>query len=660
MQNNRRTFLKNIGQLTLATGFATWWMSCGEPEINEIDKGEPFLKVANIFRDNMVLQRDEPIPIWGWSNQKKTIQVFFNKKKYATRANSKSGFWKIELPKMPAGGPVEIEIKQDTHVSKFSNILIGDVFLCSGQSNMEWPMGRVENAEEDIQNSKDSFIRYFKIPRAFSILPEKEVAGGEWVTCNPETVPSYSAISYYFSKHLRQHYDVPIGIVNATKGGSGIKMWMSDKSLKINNLKEVVENKIQGHIDLLSKEYGPINTKPSGADSKQFFAFDVDDKLWAKVGFPMQWGAVNFMKMLGKIWYRKSFYLDEIPSAETSCSISLGQIDDADVTYINGVKIGATQQVYEPARVYSIQPSILKKGKNVVALQIENFAEFGGVHGNVNDLFFQIGETKKSIAGDWKMKSELIRFNHDWLFEQGEIPSVLYNSMIAPLAHFPFKAILWYQGEGDAVDSLEGLHNYRFLFENLINFWRALFSKPELPFIFAQLSNANSKCPQPQESLWARLRESQSYVLHLPNTAQVINIDSGQHENSLHPQNKPTAGKRFSLAVRKLVYGENIIADGLTFDRMEKDGKNLNLYFLNIGKGLLLKNGNEVNNIAIAGSDKKFLWANSRIEGNKIILWNDKIKEPIAARYAWCDNPFDANLYNSEELPAVPFRTDNW
>lgn len=232
--------------------------------------------------------------------------------------------------------------------------------------------------------------------------------------------------------------------------------------------------------------------------------------------------------------------------------------------------------------------------------------------------------------------------------------------MIAPLAHFPFKAILWYQGEGDAVDSLEGLHNYRFLFENLINFWRALFSKPELPFIFAQLSNANSKCPQPQESLWARLRESQSYVLHLPNTAQVINIDSGQHENSLHPQNKPTAGKRFSLAVRKLVYGENIIADGLTFDRMEKDGKNLNLYFLNIGKGLLLKNGNEVNNIAIAGSDKKFLWANSRIEGNKIILWNDKIKEPIAARYAWCDNPFDANLYNSEELPAVPFRTDNW
>ncbi len=660
MENNRRTFIKNMGQLTLATGLTSWWMSCGELQSDENFSKEPFLQVAKIFKDNMVLQRDEPIPIWGWSNQKRMIHVFFNKKKYVTRVTSKSGFWKIILPKMPSGGPFEIKIKQDTHVINISNILIGDVFLCSGQSNIEWPMSRVEDATEDIKNALDSKIRFFKIPRSFSIPPAMDIVGGEWLLCNPESVPNYSAVSYYFSKNIRQQYDVPIGIINASKGGSVIKMWMSSNSLNINNLEEIINAKIKDYIYLLSKDYGTINMTSNITDTAQFYAFDANDKTWAEVQFPMQWGTVNFMKMLGKIWYRKSFYLEEIPSSEVPFSLSLGQVDDADVTYLNGIKVGATRQVYEPARVYEIQNSILKKGRNVIAIQIENLGDFGGIHGNVNDLFYRIGREKYSLAGDWKIKPELVKFNHDWLFEQGEIPSVLFNAMIAPLAHFPFKAVLWYQGESDAIDNLEALHNYRFLFENLIQSWRTLFSKPDLPFIFAQLSNAYGGCPKPQESLWARLRESQSYVLHLPSTAQIINIDSGQHDNSLHPQNKPTVGKRFSLAARKLVYGENIIADGPTFERMERNGKYLHLYFLNVGKGLLLKDGDEVNNIAIAGNDKTFLWAKSRVEANKMILWNDEILEPVAVRYAWCDNPFEVNLYNSEGLPAAPFRTDEW
>jgi len=660
MKKNRRTFLKNIGQLTLVTGLTAWWMSCGEEELMKIENGKPHLIVAKIFRDNMVLQRDQPIPIWGWSNQTGKVIINFNQKEFTVRINSKTGFWKLDLPKMPAGGPFEIKIKQDIHEIIISNILIGDVFLCSGQSNMEWPMSSTDNVKKDIQNSTDTRIRQFKIPRSFSVVPAEDLKGGEWTICNPESVPSYSAIGFYFAKNLRQHHDIPIGIINSTKGGSNIKMWMHSKLLNINNLEEIVNDKIQEQIDLLSNEFGPINTTQKEITDSIFSYPKIDDKLWIKEKLPMQWGKKNYMKMLGKNWFRKSFYLDEIPAQDSSFSISLGQIDDADVTYVNGVKVGATQQIYEPARVYEVKDSILKKGENVIAIQIENLGDFGGVHGDVNDLFYKMDGKKYSLAGDWKVKPDWVKINEDWLFEQGNIPSVLYNAMIAPLANFSFKAILWYQGESDTIQDSKILYDYRFLFEKLIPSWRQLFSKPNLPFIFAQISTANGHCQNPQDSVWARLRESQSYVLNLPNTAQIVTIDTGINDVTLHPQNKPIVGKRFSLAVRKLVYGEAIFTEGPTFKKMERDGKYLNLYFSNIVKGLLLKFGDEVNNIAIAGADKQFLWAQSRVDADKVVIWNDEIEIPVAVRYAWCDNPFDVNLINSEGLPAAPFRTDDW
>lgn len=656
MQNKRRIFLKNFGQLSLATATIPWWMGCEQENSNPSNPNETYLKVAKIFSDNMILQRGEPIPIFGWANVGATVDVIFNDKKYESKVSDGSGFWKAVLPNTTKKGPYELVVKQGVHVIKFSNVLIGDVFLCSGQSNMEWPMGRIENLEEPLEQINDFEIRQFKIPNDYSSTEKDNIGGGSWAICTPENIIHFSAVGYYFAKHLRKHHDVPIGIINATKGGSNIKMWMPSTQLEINDLPAFINNKTQTQLSALKKRYYSVSPIPS--DIAEFYDYEVDDQNWKSVQLPMKWGTNDFMQLIGKIWYRKSFDLEELPNENSTFKISLGQIDDADVTYFNGVKIGATQQVYEPARIYEVDASLLKRGKNVITIQIENYNEFGGIHGNVSDLFYEINGKQKSLAGNWRLKLGDVKYNDNWLFERGEIPSVLHNAMITPLQHFSFKSILWYQGASDIVGEFEDLYNYRFLFEKLIQSWRSLFSKQDLPFIFAQSHNAYSTCSEPQESYWARLRESQSSVLYLKNTAQVITLDSGYHKNTLHPQNKPTVGKRFAYATRRLVYHENKLTDNPTFIRMEKNGNELVLYFSDAGKGLLLKSGEEVNNLTIAGKDKKFLWAKSRVEGDRLVVWNDVINKPEVVRYAWCDNPSEVNFYNSEGLPVAPFRTN--
>ena len=658
MKKTRRTFLKNTGKLTFATSFTYWWMSC---ESNEVVTTEPFLKVSKLFSDNMVLQRDQSIPIWGWANNGATIQLFFNEKKYIAKVHD--GAWKFNLPALPKGGTHQIKIQNNQHEITISNILMGDVFLCSGQSNMEWPMGRVDGGEDEIAQSSDTQIRHFKIPVSFGTSLERDVKDGVWKIASPENVIHFSAAAYFFAQNIRIYHDVPIGLVNATKGSTPIKMWMSQASLKLPSLDDLIAKEIKNRLPHLKKRFGNIPLADQQLnDSKQkenWSSPELDDGKWSTIELPLQWGESDFMEVLGVIWFRKTFSLKEIPTS--TIKISIGQIDDTDTTFLNGKKIGEGKQVYKPARQYEVEPTFFQKGKNVLAIRVENYGDFGGIFGNVNDLFFQIKNKKELLAGTWKMKLENFQYNKNRLYESGVIPSVLYNAMIHPLQHFPFKAVLWYQGEGDVVENVNELFEYRFLFKKLIHTWRNHFGEPNLPFVFAQLSNAHATCQKPKDSLWARLRESQESILKsTPHTAQVINIDSGKHKNSMHPQTKPELGKRFALAIRQLVYEEDIIASGPVFESMEKHGKKLHLYFSKIGSGLLLKFGSQVNELAIAGSDKNFQWAKSYVEKNKIVVWHEDIDEPVAVRYAWCDNPLYVNLYNYMRLPAAPFRTDDW
>ncbi|HFC00616.1 MAG TPA: hypothetical protein ENJ53_07405 [Phaeodactylibacter sp.] len=658
MKNSRRKFIKKTSQIALVTGFSAWWMTCdSSTKPNEISPKNTFLEVAKIFSDNMILQRDEPILIWGWSNPNATVIVFFDKKKYETVVHKEDGFWKIKIPAQPVGTPHVIKIKQGIHEIEIKNILMGDVYLCSGQSNMEWPMDRVDGGKKIIANANDLKIRHFKIPVTFSIEAQKNV-DGQWAMGTPEEVAHFSAAAYFFAKNIRQKYDVPIGLVNATMGGSILKMWMSATDLGVKNIHLLVQKEEEKQVHILEKKYGDFPTQKIEIPQTEFSGTNVNDDNWTTVLLPLQWGESDFRAFLGKMWFRKTFFLKKQPPKNASIKISLAQIDDADISFLNGKKIGAQRGIYDKVRQYEVEASFLKKGKNVLAIQVENTADFGGIFGKSEDLFLEINHSKIPLAGDWKIKLEAVRYNRPQLFASRAIPSVLFNTMIAPLRNFRFRGILWYQGESDVVEDRQEIFAYRFLFQKQIESWRTLFSKPELPFIFAQISNANSPCQTPNDSLWAWLRESQTAALQLPNTAQVINIDSGKHANSMHPQNKPELGRRLALAVRKLVYGETIVASGPMYERMERHGKFIHIYFSNIANGLVLKKGNEVKELIIKGENGKFLWAKSRLEHNHIVVWHSQINEPVAVRYAWCDNPLEVNLYNSEGLPAAPFRTD--
>ncbi len=659
MKNSRRKFIKRTSQFTLATGLSMWFMSCDFSSRKERNPEDSFLEIAQIFSNNMVLQRDQPIPIWGWTNPGAMVELFFLGKKHTTIATEKEGKWLFNLAPISQSEPLELKIKQGVHEIRIQNILIGDVYLCSGQSNMEWPMSRVEEVEEEIENANDVKIRHFKVLPSVRFQPEKNVIG-KWEICSSATVANFSAAAYFFAKNIRQKYDVPVGLVNSTRGASNIKMWLPKESIEANR-DELLQELLKKRISRIEKKY-QFSTVENNANSllAEWFDPEYNDKNWTKIQLPLTWGESDFREMLGKIWYRKTFFLEKLPKEISSINISLAQIDDADITFLNGQKIGEGKQVYDKVRTYEIDQAILKKGKNVLAISIENYQEFGGIFGNGKDLFLEIGSKKISLVGEWKMKIELLNYNQEWLFEKGMVPSVLYNTMIYPLKRIPFRAVLWYQGETDTMKDKEKIFEYRFLFMELISSWRNHFGDQELPFIFAQLNNAMNPCAEPSDSLWARLRESQTQALQLKNTAQVINIDSGKHENTVHPQNKKELGRRFSLAVQKLVFGEKVIANGPAFKTMKIEGKYIYIYFSQIAKALLLKNGKEVKELAIAGDDKKFLWAKSRVESNRIIVWNDKISNPVAVRYAWCDNPLEVNLYNSVGLPAEPFRTDDW
>lgn len=660
MKSSRRKFIKKTSQFTLATGFSMWFMSCDLYQPSHTNPEESFLTIAQVFSDNMVLQRDQPIPIWGWTNPGVMVELFFHGEIHRTIATEDEGKWFINLTPISQSGPLELKIKQGAHEIKIKNILVGDVYLCSGQSNMEWPMSRVENVQEEIRNSEDDKIRQFKVIPSVSFQPKKNLIG-KWEICSPKTAANFSAVAYFFSKDLRYKYDVPIGLVNSTRGDSNIKMWIPIEGIEALNRDELLKDLMAKRMGRLEKKYQFLsvenNTK---SKSEAWNKPEYNDEKWNTIQLPLAWGESDFREMLGKIWFRKTIFLKRLPSEHSTIIINLAQIDDTDITFLNGHKIGEGKQVYDKVREYKVDPFVLKRGKNVLAISIENYKEFGGIFGNSHDLFIEMEGKKKSIAGEWKMKIESLNYNQEWLFEKGLIPSVLHNTMISPLQKFPFKAILWYQGETDTMNDKAKIFEYRYLFEKLISSWRNQFGNNTLPFIFAQLSNAMNSCTKPSDSLWASLRESQSQALQIKNTAQVINIDSGKHENTVHPQNKEELGRRFSLAVQKLVFEEKVIANGPTFKSMKIQGNYIYIYFSNIAKSLLLKSGNEVKELAIAGSDKKFFWAKSRVEVDRIIVWNDEVSAPVAVRYAWCDNPLNVNLYNSEGLPAEPFRSDNW
>ncbi len=608
------------------------------------------IKLPRIIRDSMILQRETPVNLWGWAGKKEKVKVYFNKHNYQTIADD-NGQWKLTLPPTKSGGPFEIIFKASNTIT-IHEILFGDVWICAGQSNMVHQMElHSVRYESEITNANYPAIRNFTVPNATDTSKVyDDVTSGSWKWANPKDLPQFSAVAYFFAKNLYDKYQVPIGIINASVGGTPIESWTSKEGLEnidtayINNIKRmpVIDNPPFTFEDkgLLEKWNDP-NYQPKG---------------WHTINVPGYWEDQGVKDFDGIMWYRKEIIIHNLAKNSPS-KLFLGRIIDADQVYINGKKIGNTTYMY-PQRRYPIPTGLLVEGKNTIVVRVENINGKGGFMPD-KPYCLIMGKDTIDLKGEWLYKVGAVLDPTKKVKGAGSVnaykPNALYNTMIAPIINFNNKGFVWYQGEANTSKP----EIYEKLQTNLIQDWRNKWQNPNATFLYVQLPGYMDMNYIPSESKWARLRESQLKALSEPNTAMAIAIDLGEW-NDIHPDRKKEVGDRLALAAQSIAYGEkNLEYSGPLYQSsIIKDNKMV-ISFTHIGTGLISSDKENLNYFSIAGEDKKFVWAKAVIEGDKVVVWSSEIPQPKYVRYAWADNPEGANLANKEGLPASPFRTDH-
>ena len=624
------------------------------------------VRLPRLISDGMVLQRGSKVIIWGWASPGERVAVSFAGKRLKTRASSQ-GAWSVELPEMKAGGPYSMRISGRNEVM-VKDILVGDVWLCSGQSNMVHQMDLHDvTYAADIAHADYPEIRHFKVPTATGLGgPVADMGEGSWQRAVSGEVRPFSAVAYFFARKIYEKYHVPIGLINSSVGGTPIEAWISEEGFRAfpQILKTIEQNKdptyVSEHSGRRQDGAGPLPAK--GIDKgltgeKPWFAPDYVPAGWRRIGVPGYWEDQGIKDLNGVVWYRREVDLP-ISMKGKAARLFLGRIVDADEVYVNGEEIGHTTYQY-PQRRYTVPAGILKAGRNVFVIRVSNFNGKGGFVPDKPYCLFTDSDTV-DMKGYWQYKVGSVipplppssSSAPRRISPQNE-PSALYNGMIAPFLPYSVKGILWYQGESNAGRP----SGYADLLKALINDWRLKFGNPQLPFIYAQLPNFMEATYLPSESNWAALRESQLQALSLPNTAMTVNIDLGEW-NDIHPDDKKDVGERMALAAQKLAYGEDVVFSGPLYRDHVIEGNKVIITFSHTGSGLTTDDGEELSEFAVAGDDKKFVWAKAKIENDKVIVWNDDVPAPKHVRYAWADNPVNPNLYNKEGLPASPFRTD--
>lgn len=621
------------------------------------------VKLPRLISDGMVLQRDTELRIWGWASPGENVTVEFIGTKFSATADA-SCKWMVILPPLKAGGPHTMTFEASNRLV-VNDILIGDVWLCSGQSNMELPVRRVRPLyETEIASAGNSMIRSFTVPRVFLFSgPQTDLTGGRWVAATPETVLDFSATAWFFAKEINRTYDVPVGILTSAFGGSPAEAWISEGSLKefpayFDDLQQLKSDSYIRNIETedrlrIADWYLKLRNADAGYKTPgvRWYDEDLDTDDWKSFNVPGYWSATALKGTNGAVWFRKEL---DIPAGAAGLpgTLNLGRIVDADSAFLNGKFIGTVSYQYPP-RWYTIPAGLLKEGRNILTVKvISNIGDGGFVPDKTYEL--AAGEYRVSLEGEWKYKvgATLPPLRGQTFF--GYKPAGLYNAMLAPLLDFSIKGILWYQGESNAGRPEE----YKRLLPALIQDWRHSFGQGDLPFLVVQLPNFMEARETPGESGWALFREAQAEALKLPATGMAVTYDIGEW-NDIHPLNKKDVGLRLALVARKVAYGETgVVSSGPTFRSMTVKGRRIIISFDNTGSGLTVRGGKRAGHFAIAGDDMQFVWAKARIRGSQVILENRNIKCPVAVRYAWADNPAGANLYNNEGLPAAPFRTD--
>ncbi len=621
------------------------------------------VRLPRLIRDSMVLQRDTKLKLWGRASAGENVSVTFNKKNYKTKTAS-DGSWHITLPAIKAGGPYTMNIDATNHIT-LKDILVGDVWVCSGQSNMVHQMSLHSVLyKSDIEKAFYPEIRHFWVPNITNLQgPQNDLPAGNWKSANPTDVQDFSAIAYFFARQLYEKYHVPIGLINASWGGTPIEAWMSEEGFKEfpDNLSTVTKNKDTAYINGLSRRPPPAGTAWSLPQDKglseKWFDPTYIPKAWRTIAIPGYWEDQGIRDLDGVVWYRR---IIDIPASMVSAQakVFLGRIVDADALYINGKQVGNTGYMY-PQRRYPLPAGTLKPGKNLFVIRVTNNAGKGGF---VPNKPYQLIADKDTIdlTGYWEYKVGQVNIPNRGIGGGGggiaaqNQPTALYNAMLAPVVNYAIKGFLWYQGESNTGRSQE----YARLQPAMIADWRQKWNNPAAPFLFVQLPGFMEMNYLPTESQWAAFREAQAKSLSVPNTAMAVAIDLGEW-NDIHPDRKKDVGERLALAAERIAYNDKeVVHSGPLFQSAAIDGKKITLSFTNTGGGLTTNDGEEPSEFAIAGEDKKFVWAKAKIEGDKVVLWSEEVVNPMYVRYAWADNPVNPNLYNKEGLPASPFRTD--
>ncbi len=626
--------------------------------------GSAQVRLPQLIGDKMVLQRDIPVKLWGWAAPSERIELRFAGRHYRTRAGADSS-WEVNLPPMKAGGPYTLDIRASNHLV-VNDILIGDVWFCSGQSNMVLSMERVkEKYPDDIAGAEFPQIRNFFVPTAADVMDvHADLPHSNWQEANPTTVLAFGAATYFFARQVYEKYHVPIGIINSSVGGTPIQAWISKAGfsgmpaylVQIGNFPEERNLEAALHLNVAddrSKEYPDLGL----AGAVKWYSPDYVPAGWHPFWLPGYWADQGIKGLNGVIWFRKEI---EVPAsmAGKSAKLFVGRIVDADETYFNGVEVGHITYQYPPRR-YEVPAGILKEGKNLLVVRVTNTSGKGGF---VPDKRYELtdGVTHIDIRGAWQYKVGQVFAPRNPSsgggpsFSAQNEPTGLYNTMVAPAVRYGVKGFLWYQGEANTGSPRE----YWKLLPALIADWRAKWKEGDIPFLYVQLPNYMEVQYSPSESHWAELREAQLDALSVPNTGMAVTIDVGEW-NDVHPLDKKDVGDRLALAAERLAYGDtSVISSGPIFQSARIDGNKVILSFTGTGSGLMVKGGGDLQQFAIAGKDMKFVWADARIDGDDVVVSSPDVPEPLYVRYAWADNPDGANLYNKEGLPASPFRTD--
>ena len=616
---------------------------------------KPFLHP--LFSDNAVLQRDRAVPVWGWTTPGARITVKLDDEAAQTATADAQGRWTVSLPSHAAGGPHAMRVSGAGQDESRGNLLFGDVWICSGQSNMAYDMRSVTNYQAEVAAANFPEIRLLQVGNPVKATPLQSFEKGSWQVCSPQTVEQFSAVGYLFGRELYKDLKVPIGLLDSSVSGTPAQAWVSGPALRTmpDYTKDV------DAIALSAKTPGTYaeqmqnwwsNNDP-GTKSHQE-ATDFDDADWKTIDEPGNWEDKGFPNFDGVMWLRR---VVDVPAnmAGRDVQLNLGNIDDQDTTYWNGAQVGATGEFLNE-RHYAVPGHQVKAGRNVIAIRVLDTGGGGGLAGP--NLSIQIGDQTNPLSGAWKIQPgpELKSLPPaPLLVDNNNQPTVLYNTKIAPITSEAIKGILWYQGESNG-DRLEQAIQYRTLLPTLINDWRSKWGEAT-PFYIMQLANFRDPVDQPTDSdVWPYLREAQSQTARdLPNVYLTVPIDLGEAKN-VHYPNKQEAARRLSLTVREHSYGEKIESSGPTLKSVKRADGAIVLTF-DHAQALNLKG--DVNRVfAVAGGDQKFVWATPTIQGDTITLRAPGVAAPIQARFGWSDNP-RASLYNSAGLPASPFRTDD-